>query len=98
MEHAGLVQLKAGPAATVIAEKYITGELKREHLYKNDNFNFMPEYKDNGLLTLRALKGLCVEPNKQDSIQKKEKQKIKSLEGALRISTEQQNHNNNKIK
>ena len=38
MEHAGFGATWAGPAATVIAEKYITGELKREHLYKNDNF------------------------------------------------------------
>jgi penicillin-binding protein 2 len=34
MEHAGFGATWAGPACTTIAEKYITGELKREHLYK----------------------------------------------------------------
>lgn len=34
MEHAGFGATWAGPACTVIAEKYITGDLKREHLYK----------------------------------------------------------------
>jgi penicillin-binding protein 2 len=38
------------PACTVIAEKYITGDLKRENLYKKMiTSSFMPEYKGNGL-------------------------------------------------
>jgi len=46
MEHAGFGATWAGPACTVIAEKYITGTLKREHLYKKMiNASFMGEYK-----------------------------------------------------
>jgi penicillin-binding protein 2 len=75
MEHAGFGATWAGPAATVIAEKYITGELKREHLYKKMiTSSFMPEYKRQWIVDLKR-KGLYVEPNKQDSIQKKKKQK-----------------------
>jgi len=46
MEHAGFGATWAGPACTVIAEKYITGTLKRQHLYKKMiNASFMGEYK-----------------------------------------------------
>lgn len=46
MEHAGFGATWAGPASTVIAEKYITGTLKREHLYKRmTSASFMAEYK-----------------------------------------------------
>jgi penicillin-binding protein 2 len=46
MEHAGFGATWAGPACTTIAEKYITGNLKREHLYKKlVNASFMGEYK-----------------------------------------------------
>lgn len=46
MEHAGFGATWAGPACTTIAEKYITGTLKREHLYKKMiNASFMGEYK-----------------------------------------------------
>ncbi|MBS1548662.1 MAG: peptidoglycan glycosyltransferase [Bacteroidetes bacterium] len=46
MEHAGFGATWAGPACTTIAEKYITGSLKREHLYKKlTNASFMGEYK-----------------------------------------------------
>lgn len=46
MEHAGFGATWAGPACTVIAEKYLTGTLKREYLYKKMiNANFMGEYK-----------------------------------------------------
>ena len=46
MEHAGFGATWAGPACTVLAEKYITGTLKREHLYKKMiNASFMGEYK-----------------------------------------------------
>jgi penicillin-binding protein 2 len=46
MEHAGFGATWAGPACTTIAEKYITGNLKRENLYKKlTNASFMGEYK-----------------------------------------------------
>ncbi|MDQ8749279.1 peptidoglycan D,D-transpeptidase FtsI family protein [Elizabethkingia miricola] len=87
MEHAGFGATWAGPAATVVAEKYITGELKREHLYKKMiTSSFMPEYKRQWIVDLKR-KGLYVEPSKQDSIQKKKKTED-SLK-ALRISAEQ---------
>ncbi|RQP12829.1 MAG: peptidoglycan glycosyltransferase [Chryseobacterium sp.] len=45
IEHAGYGSTWAGPAATTIAEKYLTGELKRKHLYdRMINASFMPEY------------------------------------------------------
>ncbi len=73
MEHAGFGATWAGPAATVIAEKFITGDVKREHLYKKlVNSSFMPEYKRQWMVDLKR-KGLWVEPN-QDSIKLKRKQ------------------------
>ena len=70
MEHAGFGATWAGPAATVIAEKYITGDLKREHLYKKlVNASFMAEYKRQWIADLKR-KGLYKDP-KEDSIKKK---------------------------
>ncbi|WP_288376602.1 penicillin-binding transpeptidase domain-containing protein, partial [uncultured Chryseobacterium sp.] len=70
MEHAGFGATWAGPACTVIAEKYITGDLKREHLYKKMvTSSFMPEYKRQWISDLKR-KGLYVEP-KLDSVQQK---------------------------
>ncbi|MBW8521960.1 peptidoglycan glycosyltransferase [Chryseobacterium chendengshani] len=67
MEHAGFGATWAGPASTVIAEKYITGDLKREHLYKKMvTSSFMPEYKRQWIADLKR-KGLYKEP-KPDSI------------------------------
>lgn len=67
MEHAGFGATWAGPACTVIAEKYLTGELKREHLYKKlVNSSFMPEYRRQWIIDLKR-KGLYKEPSK-DSI------------------------------
>jgi len=64
MEHAGFGATWAGPAATVIAEKYLTGEIKREHLYKKMvNATFMPEYKRQWVVELKR-KGLYKEPSK----------------------------------
>ena len=64
MEHAGFGATWAGPAATAIAEKYLTGELKREHLYnKLVNASFMPEYKRQWVVDLKR-KGLYKKPNK----------------------------------
>lgn len=46
MEHAGFGATWAGPACTVIAEKYLLGEIKREHLYKKMiTSSFQPEYR-----------------------------------------------------
>ncbi len=64
MEHAGFGATWAGPAATVIAEKYLTGDIKREHLYnKMINASFMPEYRRQWVSELKR-KGLYKEPNK----------------------------------
>ncbi len=78
MEHAGFGATWAGPAATVIAEKYITGDLKREHLYKKlVNASFMPEYKRQWVADLKR-KGLWKEPN-QDSL------RLGNIEDSLKI-------------
>ncbi len=64
MEHAGFGSTWAGPAATVIAEKYLTGDVKREHLYnKLVNASFMPEYRRQWIADLKR-KGLYKEPDK----------------------------------
>ena len=77
MEHAGFGATWAGPAAAVIAEKYLTGDLKREHLYKKlVNASFMPEYKRQWDAELKK-KGLYKEPNK-DSVN------LRNLEDQLR--------------
>ncbi|MGA9212315.1 penicillin-binding transpeptidase domain-containing protein [Kaistella sp.] len=79
MEHAGFGATWAGPAAAVIAEKYLTGDLKREHLYqKLVNASFMPEYKRQWDVELKR-KGLYKEPNK-DSVN------LKSIENRLRTT------------
>lgn len=78
MEHAGFGATWAGPAAAVIAEKYLTGDLKREHLYKKlTNASFMPEYRRQWDAELKR-KGLYKEPNK-DSL------KIQSIEDSLKF-------------
>ncbi|MDQ1804681.1 penicillin-binding transpeptidase domain-containing protein [Chryseobacterium sp. CKR4-1] len=70
MEHAGFGATWAGPASTVIAEKYITGDLKRENLYKKmTSASFMPEYKRQWIVDLKR-KGLYKDP-KQDSVKQK---------------------------
>jgi len=62
MEHAGFGATWAGPAATVIAEKYLTGTLKREHLYKKlTSASFMPEYKRQYISDMKR-KGWYKEP------------------------------------
>ncbi len=78
MEHAGFGATWAGPAATVLAEKYLTGNLKRENLYtKLTNASFMPEYKRQWVVELKR-KGLYKEPNK-DSV------KIQNIEDSLKF-------------
>ncbi len=77
MEHAGFGSTWAGPAATVIAERYLMGDLKREHLYnKMINASFMPEYKRQWIGELKR-KGLYKEPNK-DSVN------LKNIEDQLK--------------
>ncbi|WP_304344266.1 penicillin-binding transpeptidase domain-containing protein [Chryseobacterium koreense] len=78
MEHAGFGSTWAGPAATVIAERYLLGDLKREHLYKKMTAaSFMPEYKRQWIVDLKR-KGLYKEPNK-DSL------KIIEIEDSLKF-------------
>jgi penicillin-binding protein 2 len=70
MEHAGFGATWAGPAATVIAEKYITGDVKRENLYKKmTGASFMPEYKRQWIADLKR-KGLYKDPA-LDSVRQK---------------------------
>lgn len=77
-EHAGFGATWAGPAATAIAEKYLTGDLKREHLYKKlVDASFMPEYKRQWVVELKR-KGLYKEPNK-DSV------KIQNIQDSLQF-------------
>lgn len=81
MEHAGFGATWAGPAATVIAEKYITGDIKREHLYKKMvTSSFMPEYKRQWIADLKR-KGLY-KPS-EDSI------KQKRIQDSLKLVKEQ---------
>ena len=78
MEHAGFGATWAGPAATVIAERYLLGDLKRENLYKKMiGASFMPEYKRQWVVDLKR-KGLYKEPNK-DSM------KIIQIEDSLKF-------------
>lgn len=78
MEHAGFGATWAGPASTVIAEKFITGDLKREQLYKKMvTASFMPEYKRQWVADLKR-KGLYKEP-KPDSV------KLKRIQDSLNL-------------
>jgi penicillin-binding protein 2 len=99
MEHAGFGATWAGPACTTIAEKYITGELKREHLYKKMiTSSFMPEYKRQYIADMKR-KGWYKEPpvdsvklkRIKDSLQainekklKKDSSKVKPLKSGAR--------------
>lgn len=78
MEHGGFGGTWAGPACTIIAEKYITGDIKREHLYKKMiTASFMPEYKRQWIVDLKR-KGLYKEP-KPDSL------KLKRIQDSLNL-------------
>lgn len=78
MEHAGFGATWAGPACTIIAEKYLLGEIKRERLYKKlVSASFMPEYDRQWVAHLKKI-GKYV-PTKQDSIQ------IKKLQDSLKV-------------
>ena len=63
-EHAGFGSTWAGPASTLIAEKYLTGTIKRTHLYdRMINASFMGEYRRQWVEDQKR-KGLYKEPNK----------------------------------
>ena len=79
MEHAGFGATWAGPAAAVIAEKYLTGDLKREHLYnKLVNASFMPEYKRQWVVELKR-KGLYKEPSKDSLFLSNIEEKLRTV-------------------
>ena len=85
MEHAGFGGTWAGPAAAVIAEKYLTGDVKREHLYKKlTGASFMPEYRRQWVSELKR-KGLYREPDKDSSMLENINDSLKIIgKGALR--------------
>ncbi|WP_392437285.1 peptidoglycan D,D-transpeptidase FtsI family protein [Cruoricaptor ignavus] len=79
MEHAGFGATWAGPASSLIAEKYITGTIKREHLYKQMvNASFMPEYKRQYTAELKR-KGWYVEPKPDSAALKRQQDSIDLL-------------------
>ena len=81
MEHAGFGATWAGPACTVIAEKYLLGELKREHLYKRlTGASFMAEYNRQWVVHLKKIGKY--EPPKPDSLA------MKKIQDSLRLLNE----------
>lgn len=101
MEHAGFGATWAGPACTVIAEKYITGDLKRENLYKKMiTSSFMPEYKRQWIADLKR-KGLYKDP-KPDSIKQKRikdsLELVKQQKAKLQKEIDKEAKNNNTAK
>ena len=85
MEHAGFGATWAGPAATLIAEKYLTGTIKREHLYnKMIKSSFMPEYKRQYIKDLKR-KGWYKEPTPDSILLKK---KMDSLNNIKKLKEE----------
>lgn len=73
MEHAGFGATWAGPACTIIAEKYLLGEIKREHIYKRlTTSSFMAEYNRQWITHLKRLGQY--EPPKTDTLTQKPKQ------------------------
>lgn len=80
MEHAGFGATWAGPACTTIAEKYVTGELKREHLYKKMiTSSFMPEYKRQYIADMKR-KGWYKEPPKDSAQLKRIKDSLQAIQ------------------
>ena len=80
MEHAGFGATWAGPACTTIAEKYVTGEMKREHLYKKMvTSSFMPEYKRQYVADMKR-KGWYKEPVVDSVKLKKIKDSLKAIQ------------------
>lgn len=73
MDHAGFGATWAGPASTLVAEKYITGTIKRDYLYQRMiTSSFMGEYKRQYTEYLKKI-GKYVPP-KVDSLQLKKTQ------------------------
>lgn len=73
MEHAGFGATWAGPACTIIAERYLLGEVKREHLYRRlATASFMPEYQRQWINHLKKFGKY--QPPKPDSIALKKQQ------------------------
>ena len=78
MEHAGFGATWAGPASTIIAEKYLTGTIKRPHLYdRMINASFMPEYRRQWIEDLKR-KGKY-HPINQDSL------RLEAIKDSLRM-------------
>lgn len=91
MEHAGFGATWAGPACTVIAEKYLLGELKREHLYKRlTGASFMAEYNRQWVVHLKKIGRY--EPPKPDSLV------MKKIQDSLRLLNEKNKTIDNKNK
>ena len=91
MEHAGFGATWAGPACTVIAEKYLLGELKREHLYKRlTGASFMAEYNRQWVVHLKKIGKY--EPPKPDSLA------MKKIQDSLRLLNEKNKTIDNKNK
>ena len=91
MEHAGFGATWAGPACTVIAEKYLLGELKREHLYKRlTGASFMAEYNRQWIVHLKKIGRY--EPPKPDSLA------MKKIQDSLRLLNEKNKTIDNKNK
>ena len=91
MEHAGFGATWAGPACTVIAEKYLLGELKREHLYKRlTGASFMAEYNRQWVVHLKKIGRY--EPPKPDSLA------MKKIQDSLRLLNEKNKTIDNKNK
>ena len=80
MEHAGFGATWAGPACTLIAEKYVTGEIKRDHLYKRMiTSSFMPEYRRQYISEMKR-KGWYKEPPVDSVKLKKIKDSLQAIE------------------
>ena len=91
MEHAGFGATWAGPACTVIAEKYLLGELKREHLYKRlTGASFMSEYNRQWIVHLKKIGKY--EPPKPDSLA------MKKIQDSLKLLNEKNKAIDNKNK
>lgn len=79
IENAGYGGSWAGPAASVVAEKYLTGKIKRKHLYdKLAKASFMGEYRQKEIKRLKRL-GWWRKPNK-DSLKILKYQDISNTE------------------
>lgn len=84
MEHAGFGATWAGPACTLVAEKYIMGEIKRTHLYnKMVKSSFMPEYKRQWVADMKR-KG-WYKPTKEDSLEMKKQDSLKKVQLKLKL-------------